>query len=234
MICSHTNKSQRLKLGSNNSNSLNSPPFLRFIDNLERVPLLAHHPACKYHHNHIIWAGKLPLCLGCSMMACGIVAGILLVPHLEFLTAQPFYVLLAIGVLLYIPAICQIWIQVKAYKMLARFCLGVAVVLLVYAGLWLTPWSLVGLILRVGFLGEFYLVWYLTLKIRSKHSRSPCDRCQEGRFPVCSYTNGRIPQLANQYFTEADGSDPAADEFVRALQSVYSSCDRSDNNPYAN
>ncbi len=67
----------------------------------------------------------------------------------------------------------------------------------------------------------FYTVWNLTLAIRSQYSTSPCQHCPEGRFPVCSYTIPRIPRLANRYLSESDGSNPDADEFVRALQSVY-------------
>jgi hypothetical protein len=201
--------------------SLQNPAFLQFLNHLGMVPLLAHHPACRYYHNHIIWIGKLPLCLGCSMMACGIASGIWLLPHLGFVTALPFSALLCLGVLLYIPAIFQMWIQFKPYKILARFSLGVSVVFLCYAGLWLTPLSLEGWILKVGFLAVFYRVWNLTLAIRSQYSTSPCQHCPEGRFPVCSYTIPRIPRLANRYLSESDGSHPDADEFVIALQSVY-------------
>lgn len=223
MICFHRKTSPASLLGSNDSSGgLKSKPFVEFINRLGMVPVLAHHPACQYYDNHIIRLWNLPLCLGCSMMTCGIVAVILLLPHLRILTALPFSVLLFLGVLLYIPAVLQIWIQVKAYKILARFSLGVSVVLLFYAGLWLTPWSLEGWVLKVGFLAVFYTVWNLTLEIRSQSSTSPCQNCPEGRFPVCSYTIPRIPRLANKYFSESDGSDPEGDEFVRALESVYS------------
>lgn len=223
MSCFHRNASSNIIRGSvPTPASLQNPAFLQFLNYLGMVPFLAHHPACRYYHNHIIWIGKLPLCLGCSMMACGMASGIWLLPHLGFVTALPFFALLCIGVLLYIPAIFQVWIQFKPYKILARFFLGISVVFLFYAGIWLTPWSLVGWILKVGFLAVFYTVWNLTLAIRSQYSTSPCQHCPEGRFPVCSYTIPRIPRLANRYFSESDGSNPDADEFVRALQSVYS------------
>ncbi|MCL1475766.1 hypothetical protein [Argonema antarcticum] len=224
MSCFDKINSPFVLLGNNQPDKLPiNKAFSDFTYNLERVPLLAHHPACSYYHNHLIWLGKMPVCLGCSMMTCGIGAGLLLLPHLKFLTALPFYVLLFVGICLYIPAILQIKIQFKPYKIGARFCLGMAVVFLVYAGLWLTPWSIVGLILRLGFITEFYIVWHLTLKIRSRHSKPLCDNCPAGRFPVCSYTIPRISRLANKYFAESDGNNQEADDFVRALQSVYGS-----------
>jgi len=202
--------------------NLETPAFSKFIENLGMTPWLAHHPACKYHHNHIIWVGNLPLCLGCSMMGSGMFVGIMLIPYLGILKDLPFFVLLSLGVLLYIPAVLQIWIQQKNYKILARFSLGIAVIFLCYAGLWLTPISTVGLILKLGFITIFYIVWNLTLRLRSQYSKSPCQNCPEGRFPLCSYTTHRIPKLAQQYFSESDGTNSEADEFVTALQSVYS------------
>ncbi len=205
-----------------NYGHLETPAFVKFINNLGRIPLLAHHPACKYYHNHIIWIGNLPLCLGCSMMSCGIITGFLLIPHLGVLKTLPFFILLSLGVLLYVPAVLQIWIQKKLYKIIARFCLGVSVVFLCYAGLWLTPNSTIGWILKFGFIAIFYMVWNLTLRVRSQYSKSPCKNCPEGRFPLCSYTTHRIPKLAKQYFSESERTNPEADDFVIALQSVYS------------
>lgn len=199
---------------------LQSQAFLEFTNSLERFPLLAHHPACRHHHNHIIWVGKVPMCLGCTMITCGLTVGIILIPHLGIITHLPYYVLLTLGVILYIPAILQIWIQKKPYKMFARFLLGIAIAFLAYAGLWLTPFSVLGVILRIGFLTFFILVWRLTLKVRSTYSKSPCQNCPDGRFPVCSYTMHRVPKLARKYFAKSDGSDPEGDEFVKALLSV--------------
>jgi len=212
-----------VKPTGNSATPLSSQEFRQFMARLEMKPLLAHHPSCHYYNHHLIWIGKLPLCLGCSMMTCGMVSGLLWLPHLELLTTQPFYVLLALGIFLYIPALLQIWIQVKAYKVLARYLLGVSVTVLIYAGLWMTPFTVWGWILKIGFVIGFILVWNLTLKVRSHYSKSPCQNCPEGRFPLCSYTMKRIPPLANRYFAQADGTDPEADEFVRALQGLRAS-----------
>jgi len=194
--------------------------FLEFIRALEWTPALAHHPACRHYSHHLIWIGKLPLCLGCTMMACGAISGLFLLPHLSILINSPFHYLLAVGVLLYLPAICQIWIQRKTYKLIARFLLGISVVFLMYAGLWLTSWSLIGWTLRSGFLIIFIIVWKLTLKLRAQRSSSPCHHCPDGRFPICSYTRSRIPKLADKYFAQSTGNHPEADEFVRALQAI--------------
>jgi uncharacterized membrane protein len=206
------------KINFGNGQSLQSPAFLEFINALEKFPLLAHHPACKHHNHHLIWVGKLPLCLGCTMMSLGIITGILIIPFLGFFKQLPFSVLLSLGVVLYLPAIVQIWVQKKPYKIMARFSLGVGIVFMFYAGLWLTPISLIGIILKLGFLAVFYIVCNLTLKIRAEHSVSPCQNCPDGRFPICAYTLPRIPKLAKTYFAHADGNDPEADEFVRALE----------------
>jgi uncharacterized membrane protein len=204
-----------------NLGNLDSQSFSKFINGLGEVPLLAHHPACKYHGNHLIWIGKIPLCLGCAMMTSGIMMGLLLIPYLGIFRTLPFSVLLFLGVLLYIPSLLQIWIQQKRYKILSRFCLGISIVLLCYSGLWLTPNSVTGWLLKIGFIITFYVVWNLTLQIRSQYAKSPCKNCPEGRFPLCAYTTERIAPLAHQYFLESDRSNLEADEFVKALQSLY-------------
>lgn len=202
--------------------SLETPAFSKFISDLGRIPSLAHHPACKYHHNHVIWIGRFPFCLGCLMMSCGMIAGMVLIPRLISFTDLPFSVLIVLGVLLYFPAIIQIWVQKKLYKIIARVCLGVSVILLCYSGLWLTPNSTIGWFFKFGFIIVFSVVWNLTLRLRSRYSKTPCKNCPEGRFPLCAYTTHRIPKLARNYFLESDKTNPEADEFIAALQSLYS------------
>jgi hypothetical protein len=90
-------------------------------------------------------------------MGSGMIVATLLIPSVIILKNLPFFVLLYLGVLLYIPAVLQIWIQQKTYKILARFSLGIAVIFLCYAGLWLTPNSTVGWILKLGFITIFIL-----------------------------------------------------------------------------
>ena len=193
--------------------------IIQFLSELQKLPSLAHHPSCKYYYNHLIWFGKTPLCMGCTMMSLGIVIGLLLLPIFN-LSILPFEYLLISGVLLYVPAVIQTKVQVRSYKLLARTLLGISVVFLTYAGLWLTPWSLVGIILRIGFLGIFLAVWQITLRLREQFSRSPCDRCPEGRFPVCSYTNERIQRLSDLHFLTSESNNPEMDSIVKAFQDL--------------
>jgi len=206
-------------MGSSPSRAWDTCPF-GMRQTKRSVCSCCEHSACNHHNHHLIRIGKLPLCLGCTMMTCGIISGMFLLPHLSVLINSPFQYLLAVGVSLYLPAICQIWIQHKSYKLIARFLLGISVIFLMYAGLWLAPWSFVGWILRLGFLSTFIIVWKLTLRLRAQRSRSPCHHCPDGRFPICSYTASRIPELADKYFAQSTGNHPEADEFVRALQAI--------------
>ncbi|MEM8638943.1 MAG: hypothetical protein AAGG51_09040 [Cyanobacteria bacterium P01_G01_bin.54] len=197
-----------------------STPLSRFMAHLERIPLLAHHPTCRHYNHHLIRVGSVALCLGCTMMACGILAGAIafyLSPSLRSLHPT---LLILLGVLLYSPAIGQIWWQTKPYKLLARFSLGLSVASLLYSGLIALPWSGLGLLLRLGFIIEFIAVWRITLKVRSRFSKSPCTNCPDGRFPICNYTLNRLPAAIENYFTGLDGRDPQADEFVTGLQYV--------------
>lgn len=207
-----------LEIGSS-GNKTTKKNVTRFLSDLQKLQPLAHHPSCKYHRNHLVWLGKVPLCMGCTMMSLGAVIGLMLIPVFD-LSTIPFENLLIIGVLLYIPAIIQIKVQVRSYKLLARTLLGISVIFLVYAGLWLTPWSLVGIILRFGFAGVFLTVWMLTLRLRAKLTDSPCDNCPEGRFPICSYTNSRMQKLSELHFQTSGNNDPEMDRIIQAFQSL--------------
>ncbi|WP_016950811.1 hypothetical protein [Anabaena sp. PCC 7108] len=201
------------------SNGTSNKKVIKFLSELQRIPYFAHHPSCKYYHNHLIWLGKVPLCMGCTMMSLGVIIGSLLIPTFK-LSQLPFEYVLIIGVLLYIPAVIQTKVQIRSYKLLSRTLLGISVVFLIYAGLWLTPWSLIGVILRIGFVGIFLAVWQITLRLRVQRAKSPCDRCPQGRFPICGYTSGRIHKLSEKYLQTSDHDNHEMDEIIKAFQSL--------------
>jgi uncharacterized membrane protein len=207
-----------LDIGSSGSKTSNKN-VIRFLSELQKLQPFAHHPSCNYYRNHLIWFGKVPVCMGCAMMSLGAVIGLLLIPTFN-LSAIPLEYLLIIGILLYIPAIIQTKIQVRSYKLLARTSLGISVIFLLYAGLWLPPWSFLGMVLRFGFIGVFLAVWKLTLRLRAKLALSPCDNCPEGRFPVCSYTNSRMKKLSELHFQTSGNNDPEIDTIIQAFQSL--------------
>jgi uncharacterized membrane protein len=207
-----------LDIGSS-GNKITNKNVIRFLSELQKLRPFAHHPSCNYYRNHLIWFGKVPLCMGCTMMSLGVVIGLLLISTFN-LSVIPLEYLLIIGILLYIPAIIQTKIQVKSYKLLARTSLGISVIFLVYAGLWLPPLSLLGIVLRFGFIGIFLAVGKLTLRLRAKLALSPCDNCPEGRFPVCSYTNSRMQKLSKLHFQTSGDNDPDMDGIIQAFQSL--------------
>lgn len=207
-----------LGIGSLASKTTNKS-VIQFLSELQKLSPFAHHPSCKYYYNHLIWFGKTPLCMGCTMMSLGMLIGLLLVQLLN-LSTLPFEYLLIAGIFLYIPAVIQTKVQIRSFKLTARTLLGISVIFLAYAGLWLTPWSFVGIILRVGFLGVFLAVWQITLRLREQYAKSPCDRCPEGRFPICSYTNNRIQKLSELHFKTSDNNNPEMDSIVEAFKNL--------------
>ena len=55
--------------------------------------------------------------------------------------------------------------------------------------------DLTGAIIRISSLIFFIAVAKTSLKLRSKHSNSPCNDCQEGSFPYCSYKLDDMKQI---------------------------------------
>jgi hypothetical protein len=136
------------------------------------------------------------------------------------LSTLPFEYLLIAGIFLYIPAVIQTKVQIRSFKLTARTSLGISVIFLAYTGLLLTPWSFAEIILRFGFLGVFLAVLQITLRLREHYSKSPCDRCPEGRFPICSYTNNHIQRLSDLHFQNSESNNPEMDSIVEAFKNL--------------
>jgi hypothetical protein len=178
-----------------------------------RLPILpgssflrgAHHPHCDRHGNHLIWVRGRPLCLGCTCMGLGVAIGSIatalgLVPRLELLG----WVTLHVG--LVGPTALQPWLQVKPYKIAARFLLGIG------SATWF--WGCLGpgrahisrlleFALSAAILAAFArLLWLM----RDRKSKSPCVSCPLGYYPTCSWN---LPRLMSE------AADP---DVARALE----------------
>lgn len=158
----------------------------RWLTSLTRLPRFAHHPACGYWSNHLIRVGSVPLCLGCSCMAVGMVIGLVAVYPLLVTAVGPL-TLFAMGVLCYVPTIAQIYVQRYVFKMAARSALGIGVVLALGAALFGHSWASVGAAWNLLFLLIFVGLLVGTLRWRARRLDIPCQRCPEGRFPFCSW-----------------------------------------------
>lgn len=162
------------------------------LDRLTRISRVAHHPTCKYWSNHLIRVGPLSLCLGCTALAMGLVAGVAtLVALRDSWPDQELLFLLGLG--LYLPTLLQIRWQAYWFKLTARALLGFAVAILLAVALFMDSWeSLEGLAMHGLLLAIFVVSARLTLKLRSRRLDVPCDRCPEGRLPFCSWRKEEI------------------------------------------
>ena len=190
------------------------PTEVRTFDDLSstlaRYPTRAHHPACKFHHHHIINLGGKEYCLGCLCMNTGLTLSLpIIIPF--HLAGVNHWSIMLLGFLLYFPTLAQIKVQWKPFKMLSRPALGLGSGLFLLSALLLSPLDQTGVLTRIGALLFFMAVANISLRLRARYSRSPCDSCPAGRFPYCTY------KLAEMERTLASGElEEEPREFLQA------------------
>jgi len=186
------------------------------FEDLTRLPSFAHHPACKYWHNHLIYVRGHPCCLGCLCMYSGMLMA--LVPFYLLLNGlAPPWLLFAIGFVAYTPTVFQIWYQRYSFKIASRFSLGFGIVFMLGAALFGYPWASAWCLANIAMLGAFLALYRATTQVRSRHLDVPCDRCPEGRFPMCSWRHEQIQGLVRRSETGEMPLPPAMADFFNVL-----------------
>ncbi|MCK4798370.1 MAG: hypothetical protein KAT05_13400 [Spirochaetes bacterium] len=166
-----------------------------FLANISKYKPLAHHPDCDLHSNHLIRIFRQPLCLGCFCVCLGIILGVLIFyfNSTRYFSGPQLYM---IGVLVYLPTIVQFKVQNKLFKIVSRFMLGIAIVLLLGSIFFKYDWSNENFIWKFGAFLVFFVVLKLTLNVRNRFLDNPCFKCSSGNYPFCTYKLPKIKQLA--------------------------------------
>ena len=164
---------------------------------LARYPSEAHHPTCKFHHNHLVKIWGKDYCLGCWCLNLGCIISIPLLVTLYYF-GIPYYLQMLIGFLMFTPTLLQIKFQWKPFKLFSRTSLGIGSGLFLLSSLILSPISIQGFIVRVLSIGFFVTVAKISLRLRSNHSKSPCIGCSEGSFPYCSYKITEMKEIVKK------------------------------------
>ena len=162
---------------------------------LARYPVEAHHPACKFHDNHIIKFHGKEYCLGCSCLNLGCLLA-LPIFLMAYYFAIDFTLLMGTGILLYLPTLLQVKLQWKPFKLFSRTSLGVGSGIFMLSCMLLSPLNWVGFLIRIAGIVFFIVVAKMSLKFRSHNDNSPCINCQEGSFPYCSYKLEEMENIA--------------------------------------
>lgn len=194
----------------------------RFMAQVYSYPPLAHHPDCRCFDNHVLRIGALTLCLGCTCAFCGVataVVGLVYVwsRHWEWMQGCGPAGFLIGGVTLFAPTLAQPFVQVKPFKMAARFTLGVAVVALWFGGMVMLPLTPAGFCLRLVFVGIFMGVYRATLWQRARYAKDPCRDCPGPRYPLCQDRRDRLQPLIVELEAVARPEDAPFIMFARAL-----------------
>lgn len=195
----------------------------RFMDRLFSSPPLAHHPDCACYDAHVLRCGPFVLCLGCTCMAVGAVVAVALLacawsrglgPAAGWVGALAG---LTAGLALYAPTLFQPFCQRKPFKILARFMLGAAVVVLGAAGLALPPIEVPGVVFRVAFAAVFWIVFKATLRQRALFTPDPCARCRPAVYPFCAGNRDKVALILDDLRRSAEPADAEFVAFAAAL-----------------
>ena len=193
-----------------------------FMAQVYSQPRLAHHPDCRCFDNHVLRVGSLALCLGCTCVVCGAVAAgaalwCLWAYHREWALGCGASGFLVGGILLFVPTLAQPFLQVKPFKMVARFMLGAAIVVLWFGAMAILPLTSVGIGLRFVFVGVFAGVFRATQWQRARYAKDPCRDCPGPKYPFCQDRRNRLQPLINQLEAVAKPEDAPFVLFARAL-----------------
>lgn len=217
---------QSLEFG--NAAMFDSPNSKWFFEKVNEHPRLAHHPLCSCFDYHLIRIGGLSLCLGCTCLALGAILAITLLILLILQGQLPAALsqlipTWGIGVFFFLPTLIQPFLQIKIFKMFSRTCLGVAIVLLWYAAVFLLGWDPLGITLRIGFVFVFWLVFKITNRFRNRFTPDPKTTCEKGCYPFCGGNERRFKQILAELKDRTEPDDP----FIRFAEALITSRDGS-------
>lgn len=204
-----------------------SPAASRFMARLFALPRFAHHPDCHCFDAHVLRFGPLVLCLGCTSMSAGAIAGAVCAATVARSDMAPSgwigtAATVSCGVLLYAPTLAQPFCQRKTFKIVARTLLGLAVVCLWIGGMMLPPIDAPGVLARLVFVLAFRQVYVTTLSLRATHTPDPCLQCGTTTYPFCKDNQPRVAHLVADLRRTATPADAAFVEFAAQLAGVCS------------
>jgi len=207
---------------SPDTSQFDSPHAEWFFSQVHHIPRFAHHPPCDCYSNHVLRIGSWILCLGCTCLAVGIaisLSGLVVLGTYRSIPAllQDAVWSSTLGVVFYLPTLPQPFFQWKLFKMVSRFLLGVAIVLLAYTVLYVVPWTFAGCAWKLAMSVVFYLVLRWTLEFRRRFTPDPSRSCDGGCYPFCQGNRPRLNQVLEQLTTRVDDPEDSFVAFAEQL-----------------
>jgi hypothetical protein len=123
---------------------------------------------------------------------------------------------IAWGLLFFVPTMIQPFCQRKAFKIISRTFLGIAMVVLCYGGLLVLPFSVAGNLLRIVFVLVFFITYKLTCLYRNKLTPPPEKKCGASCYPFCSGNRGHLTRVYKSLTERAEENDPLV-QFAKQL-----------------
>jgi len=111
----------------------------------------------------------------------------------------------------------QMYYQRYAFKVVARFLLGVAVSLALSAVVFGYSWDSSLAVINIGFLAVVLALGIFTYKWRQRHIDTPCRTCREGQFPFCSWKHPLIQAILSEHGDSIQAAPPWFRTFLEAV-----------------
>ena len=181
--------------------------FSKVFSELSKFKIGTHHPHCEFHDHHIVRPFGGPLCLGCFCMWTGVAIGLFLWTINAINNYFQYYYLAFVGLSMAPFPFLQMKIQVKWFKMVARFALGFGSCLLLTSTLIFLPLNVVGLLVRSIILYSYIYLVKFALTLRSKNIDDPCDGCDKGAFPLCEWKSEQIYEILQNWNLDESTND---------------------------
>ena len=188
------------------------------------LPAFAHHPTCDCYDGHLLRFGKISLCLGCVCLTSGAVffVSLFLVAQLVYQPLLPMKSLVVswlFGLVLFSPTLAHPLLQRKAFKVLSRFLLGGSIVCLFYGAIFLIPFTLMGILIRIVFCLFFRFAYRETQRFRDQYTADPKEKCSRGCFPFCEGNRERLQSILE----DIKANPKAGPEFINFAESFVES-----------
>lgn len=101
----------------------------------------------------------------------------------------------------------QIYFQQRWFKLLARTALGYGSAILLGATLVLIPLNAFGWITRFSVVMGYVVLARIALNVRNNNMDDPCDGCEEGAFPLCTWKVSEISEIHRTWELDQETRD---------------------------
>lgn len=127
-------------------------------------------------------------------MWSGVIIGVIAVFLNAYFGILEYTGMMLLGVLMTPFPFIQVYVQRRSFKLVARTALGFGSAALLGSAYLFLPLNPYGLGARIGILMCYVGLFRIGLSFRSQRMNDPCNGCDKGAFPLCTW---KAPEIQN-------------------------------------